>query len=72
MNARLTTRMEIAFWDLWIHMLTESVWFRNAVRQLYRLLPYPSLRQSLRVFSSLAAVGFARGILLYFVLAHIE
>jgi hypothetical protein len=69
MDAKLTNRMEIVFWDLFIYKLSEKPWVRRAVRAAYQLMPKEGLRESMMVMGVLAATGFASGILVYLVVA---
>jgi hypothetical protein len=69
MNAKLTSRMEIAFWDLFIYNLSEKEWMRRLVRLGYRCMPAKTVSDSIKMLAVVAASGFASGILFYVVLA---
>ena len=65
MNANLSRRMELAFWDMIIYMLSESPWARRMVRSIYSIMPKESLQDSMKLLAMLALLGFASGILFY-------
>jgi len=69
MNAKFTSQMEIAFWDLFIYDLSEKEWVRRMVRFVYQVLPRTNLKQSLKIICAVAAAGFTTGVLFYLVVA---
>jgi hypothetical protein len=65
MNAKITTQMEIKFWDLVINLLSESEWIRGVVRNTARLLPGNQLVQAAKIGLMAALFGLVSGMILF-------
>ncbi len=66
MNANLTSRMEIAFWDTVIFFLSRFPGLRRIAQWLYRNMPLKSLVNGLKLAVTAAAMGLVSGFVVYF------
>lgn len=64
MNASLTKRIEIKFWDFTIQTLSENQQVRGMIRDASRAVHSGELKRTVRILAASAAAGLLSGFLL--------
>ncbi len=65
MNAPLYRKMEIAFWDFVIQLLSENENVRRLIQKAYRVLHDGETRRAARYLAASAVAGLISGFLLF-------
>ena len=65
MNAPLYRKVEIAFWDFIIQVMSENERVRRGIQRIYRVLHDPQTRRTVGLLAASAAAGLVSGFIFF-------